>query len=120
MLRVFWDAALQVDPRAQKADEKHMPLCRAGELSALWKQGGLEDVREQPLEIVTRFDSFADYWEAFLLGQGPAGAFVKNLTADQRQTLRDELIRRVAPQGEREPFSLPARAWAVRGIVPAR
>src|SRR5437867_12258869 len=36
MLRVFWDSAVEVDPRAEKFDEKHMPLCRAGELSQLW------------------------------------------------------------------------------------
>jgi ubiquinone/menaquinone biosynthesis C-methylase UbiE len=40
MLRVFWDAVVRVDPDAEKLDEKHMPLCRAGKLSDLWRQGG--------------------------------------------------------------------------------
>src|SRR5262245_29255621 len=35
MLRAFWDAAIDADARADKQDEKHMPLCRAGELSQL-------------------------------------------------------------------------------------
>jgi len=74
MLRTFWDAAVSIDAGAEKRDEKHMPLCRAGELSNLWKQASLENVREQPIEITTRFKSFADYWDAFLLGQGPAGS----------------------------------------------
>ena len=30
MLRFFWDAATALDPSAEKMDEKHMPLCRAG------------------------------------------------------------------------------------------
>src|SRR5262249_55684886 len=34
MLRAFWGAAAEGDARAEKLDEKHMPLCRAGELSS--------------------------------------------------------------------------------------
>jgi len=48
MLRAFWDAAADVDPSAETLDEKHMPLCRAGELSQPWEQVGPEDVHEQP------------------------------------------------------------------------
>ena len=65
MLRVFWDAAVSVDPDAEELDERHMPLCRAGELSALWKQGGLDHVREQAIDIEMRFESFADYGSHF-------------------------------------------------------
>src|SRR4029078_9008532 len=63
MLRVFWDAAVAVDPAAAKRDEKHMPLCRSGELSQLWRECGLQEVREQPIEVETRFPSFTDYWD---------------------------------------------------------
>ena len=67
MLRVFWDAARSVDATAEGFDEKRMPLCRAGELSELWRQGGLRNIHERPLVITMRFRSFADYWEPFLL-----------------------------------------------------
>src|SRR5947209_1110255 len=66
MLRTFWDAVVGIDPRAEKLDEKHMPLCRAGELSALWRQGGLENVREQAIDIRMKFESLADFWDPFL------------------------------------------------------
>src|SRR5262249_1621705 len=79
MLRAFWDAAVNADTQADTLDEKHMPLCRAGELSELWKHGGLENVDEAPLSITMKFDSFADYWEPFLLGQGPAGAYLRTI-----------------------------------------
>src|SRR5262245_39432471 len=68
MLRTFWDAAVAIDPGAEKLDEKHMPLCRPGELSALWRQGGVEDVRERSIHIKMRFESLSDYWDPFLLG----------------------------------------------------
>jgi len=115
MLRVFWDAAARIDPRAEKLDEKHMPLCRVEELSQMWMRGGLKDVDEQPLEIIMRFESFKDFWDAFLLGQGPAGAYVRSLNPEQRQNLRAEIQHRLAYNG---PFDLPARLWAVRGSVP--
>jgi hypothetical protein len=119
MLRAFWDAAVQTDPAAARLDEKHMPLCRSGELSKLWKEGGLENVVEQPLEVTTTFASFADFWDPFLLGQGPAGAYVRTLQADRAQALRAALKRRLSISDETARFSLPARVWAVRGAVPS-
>ncbi len=118
MLRVFWDAAVALDPGAEKMDEKHMPLCRAGELSDLWRLGGLQGVREQAIDFTMRFESFADYWDPFLLGQGPAGAYVRSLNGDRLAALRSEVKRRLRLT-EGLPIDLPARVWAVRGLVPA-
>ena len=120
MLRAFWDGAVRIDAKAEKLDEKHMPLCRAGELSELWRQGGLENIYEQPLAITMRFESFADYWDPFLLGQGPAGAYVRSLTRDRVRALRGEVRRRVSPSPENVPIALAARVWSVRGTVPTR
>ena len=118
MLRTFWDAAIAVDPGADEADEKHMALCRAGELSALWKESGLVDVREQAIEIVMRFETLADYWEPFLLGQGPAGAYVRRLGEYKLGLLRKAIKARLGLSEEDSAFVLPARAWVVRGVVP--
>jgi SAM-dependent methyltransferase len=118
MLRMFWDAAIGVDPGAEKFDEKHMPLCRAGGLSALWRQGGLDTVRERSIDISMSFESFSDYWDPFLLGQGRAGSYVRRLDRDNLQALRHEVKRRLSLSGENVPFVLPARVWSVRGVVP--
>lgn len=118
MLRVFWDAAVSVDPGAEQRDEKHMPLCRAGELQSLWASAGLVDVREQPLTIDMRFENFSDYWDPFLLGQGPAGTHLTGIDSDRRQALRREVRTRLQVTSDDAPFDLPARAWAVRGTVP--
>src|SRR5262249_16475345 len=117
MLRAFWEAAVAMDPAAEKMDEMHMPLCRAGELSDLWRLGGLQDVREEAIEVNLRFESFADYWEPFLLGQGPAGAYVHSLDRDRGEALQDEVKGRLR-LAEKLPIDLPARVWAVRGVVP--
>ena len=120
MLRTFWDAAVLIDPEADKLDEKHMPLCRSGELSTLWRQGGLDEMREQSIDIRMRIRSFADYWDPFLLKQGPAGSYVSRLDQASLQALRNEVKRRLSLRVETTPFALDARVWAVRGAVPNR
>ena len=118
MLRTFWDAAVHMDPQSVKLDEKNMPLCRAGELAALWKQGGLENIQERSIDIRMRFESIADYWDPFLLGQGPAGAYVRRLAHDKAEALRKDVQRRLSLPAENASFELPARVWSVRGTVP--
>jgi len=117
MLRVFWDAVARTDPKSETRDEKHMPLCRSGELSRLWTQCGLKNVEERPLGIVTRFESFQDYWGAFLLKQGPAGAYAAGLDSGRLQVLRNEVKRALGVSADNLAFDLPARVWAVRGTV---
>lgn len=117
MLRVFWDAAVSVDAGAEKRDEKWMPLCRAGELAALWREGGLEEVTEGAIEIRMRFGSFADYWDPFLLGQGPAGAYVKGLSGEKVKELREAVKKRLGVREEGKGFTLRGKAWHVRGSV---
>jgi len=118
MLRFFWDAATALDPAAAARHEERMRLCRQGELEALWRGAGLADIREEGIRIDLRFESFADYWQPFLGGVGPAGTFVASLPPDQQQALEAKL--RTEAWGDRpeQERALPARAWAVVGTVP--
>jgi SAM-dependent methyltransferase len=120
MLRVFWDEAIVRDPGVAPRDERHMPLCKRGELSALWRAHGLENVEEQPLTIQLPFASFEDFWSPFLGGQGPAGAYVATLTATEREALRLRLKHRLLGDAPDRAITLQARAWAVKGKVPGR
>jgi SAM-dependent methyltransferase len=118
MLRVFWDEVVAQDPAAAALDERHLPLCRQGELASLWRASGFDRIDERPLSIAMRFTSFDDYWQPFLGGQGPAGAYVRGLHDEQRQALEQQIRSRIAPTGHGQPISLNARAWVVKGIVP--
>ena len=120
MLRLFWDSVASVDPAAASSHEMYMPLCREGALEDLWHASGLENVIGRPLDIEMKFESFADYWDPFLLGQGPAGVYVQRIDHARREALREEVKRRLGLHEENRPFSLQARAWAVRGFVPTR
>jgi len=118
MLRLFWDEAVALEPGADGKNERHMPLCRRGELSAFWSGHGLLDVSEEALTIETSFTTFDDYWSPFREQQGPAGAYVASLSDDDRTTLRERLRRRLLGGSIDGPIRLRARAWAVRGRVP--
>jgi SAM-dependent methyltransferase len=118
MLRVFWDEVVAQDPAAEPLDECHLPLCRQPELASLWHASGLDGIDQRPLSITMRFASFDDYWQPFLGGQGPAGAYVRGLRDEQRQALEQRIRSRIAPSPHGEPILLNARAWVVKGIVP--
>jgi len=120
MLRVFWDEAILLNPAMDARDERHMPLCRKGELALVWREHGLHDVSEEMLTIQTRFVSFDDYWSPFLEKQGPAGTHVGALSDSEREELRRRLRKRLLGDGPDHPIVIAARAWAVRGIVRRR
>jgi SAM-dependent methyltransferase len=120
MLRIFWDEAVAMDPAVASRDERHMPLSRKGQLADLWRAHGLVDVQESALTISMTFASFEDYWNPFVGGQGPAGAYVKSLDDSRRERLKSRLRQRLLAAGSDQPFTLEGRAWAAKGTVPAR
>lgn len=118
MLRIFWDEAVARDPSIAARDERNMPLCKPGELSALWHAHGLLQVEERPLTIQLSFSSFEDFWSPFVGGQGPAGSHVARLSETEREALRLRLRQRLLGDGQDRAITLQARAWAVKGVVP--
>lgn len=118
MLRTFWDEAVALHPDVEARDERHVPLSGAEPLASLWRRHGLQNVVTDVLTIETRFASFDEYWTPFLGSQGPAGAYVATLSAEDRDHLRLQLSQRLLGDGADGPIALSARAWAVRGIVP--
>jgi hypothetical protein len=120
MLRVFWDEAIALNPEIDATDERHMPLSGSGDLAALWRTHGLENVSSEALTIVTTFSSFDDYWLPFPRAAGPAGVYVGSLADPEREQLRIRLRARLIGEGPDRKITLRARAWAARGRVPER
>jgi ubiquinone/menaquinone biosynthesis C-methylase UbiE len=117
MLRYFWDAAVALDKDAQALDEGvRFPLCRKGELESLFHKAGLNKVEAAPIEVMTIFESFADYWLPFLGNAGPAGSYTMNLDRQDKARLEARL-RESLPIDETGAISLSARAWAVKVTV---
>jgi SAM-dependent methyltransferase len=117
LMRFFWDAAIELDAGAAKLDEGvRFPLCRPEALERLFTSAGLEEVEVRPIDILTPFKDFDDYWQPFLGGQGPAPAYAMSLDEAPRARLRDRIRERL-PTAANGSTSLTARAWAVRGSV---
>ena len=114
MLRAFWDAALALDPEAPD-EGRTMRYQDPGDLAELWREAGLEEVETAPLAVEAEYADFDDFWEPFLSGTAPGGAYCASLPQQRQAALRDDCRKRLGdPDG---PFSLAARAWAVRGHV---
>jgi SAM-dependent methyltransferase len=112
MLRTFWDAALALDPEAPD-ESRTMRYQDPHDLAALWRETRLEEVETTPLEVEVEYRDFDDFWEPFLSGVGPGGAYCTSLSPERQVAVREECRRRLGdPRGL---YTLTARAWAVRG-----
>lgn len=117
LMRVFWDAAVALDPDARSLDEgTRFPLCRPEALSALFESANLRDVEVRAIDVPTVFRDFDDYWTPFLSGQGPAPGYAMGLTPEARGRLRDRIRQRL-PVAADGTIRLTARAWAARARV---
>jgi ubiquinone/menaquinone biosynthesis C-methylase UbiE len=115
LMRYFWDAAVELDPKANDLDEGvRFPLCQPENLEKAFRAASLTAVEVAPIEVPTQFRDFDDYWNPFLGGQGPAPSYAMSLDEVSRDRLRDRIRQRL-PCDADGSIALTARAWAVRG-----
>lgn len=117
-LRILADTAAVLDPSGETFRAKVFsgPFTRPGELAAAWSKVGLRNVEQTALTIRAEFQSFDDYWEPWLGGQGTVGAYVMGLSEPKRQVLERYVRLAYLAGGEDGPRSFAATAWAVRGL----
>jgi SAM-dependent methyltransferase len=119
LIRSYWDAAGRLGLRAPGQDHaERFPICQPDALGAAWRDAGLRQVDVEAIEITMHFADFADYWQPFLGGQGPAPAHAMALDAAARERLREHL-RESLPTQPDGSIVLAARALAARGTVGA-
>jgi SAM-dependent methyltransferase len=119
MMRLFWDAAVELDRTAAEHDEgRRFPIARADALHGVFAAAGLEQLETRALDVPTHFHDFDDFWTPFLGGHAPAPAYALSLSERGREALRDRIRERlpVEPDGS---IRLVARAWGARGRVGA-
>jgi len=116
-LKYFWDVAEELNPDASALHEgRRFPDSNAEQLIKTFNHVGFSEIDATPIEIVTHFTGFDDYWKPFLGGQGPAPTYVGKLDEPERSNLREMLAKKL-PVNEDGSISLSARAWATKGIV---
>jgi len=115
LLQTFWAAAASLDPNL--SGKMQLLGSHEGDLAALLKGAGAADVEQGELHASAQYDGLDDWWSPFELGVGPAGAYLQSLDQPQRAALRAASNDRLGkPAG---PFTLEARAWFAKGIVPS-
>jgi SAM-dependent methyltransferase len=110
-LSLFWEAARELDPDVE--GESQLAGAGKGHLGRLFREAGLHEIEESALSVRVEHPSFAEWWEPFTLGVGPAGAYTAGLDADRQAQLREH-CREMLPA---PPFALTALAWAARGLA---
>lgn len=108
-LSVFWEAAAGLDPGVE--DESRRPGAREGHLAELFAAAGIREVESTSLEVSREHPTFEEWWEPYVAGVGPAGAYAAALDPERQSQLR-ERCRALLPDA---PFVLTSFAWAVRG-----
>ena len=76
---------------------------------------GLVEVASTVLTVILHCETFDEWWNPFLLGVGPAGAYVAGLDPQAQSRLRDE-CQNIMGVG---PFDAAASAWTAWGRVRA-
>lgn len=114
----LWEAAIPLDPNAPQDKDRQGSYGTAEELSSLWASAGLINIEVKNIVFPCGFSSFDDFWLPLTEGQGPAGAYLARLSDDHRATLRERLRRNLFGDRRDGPFTLQAKAWAVKGIAP--
>lgn len=114
LITTYWQAVFDVDPTAR--GEAELFGRRAGQLSGLLTDAGLEAVGECSLLATARYADADDWWSSFTGEAGPVGAQYARMDADQRARVRARGYQLLGnPEG---PFELEAYTWCAVGRVP--
>jgi len=114
----MWNVAVTLDANVKPAAKRSGTYSSPAALTELWHDASLVNVDVTSLVMPCGYASFAEYWQRFLEGQGPAGAYVMALAHERRELLRQILYQEIIGNRLDGPFSLQAVAWAIRGVVP--
>ena len=108
-LSLFWRAVRELDPSVPGEDVR--PGTKRGQLADLLRGAELSDVADGELVVEVQHETFAEWWEPFTLGVGPAGAYLSGLDAERRAQV-GQRCRELLPA---EPFAVTAKAWVACG-----
>jgi len=100
----------------ESAREANPDASRLDRMQELWTGAGLDAVETHAFTVRRTFPSFADFWDT-VLGGPNAGRQLRTLSPDDRARFQAKLRERLGVADEAAPFTVSARANAVRGRV---
>jgi ubiquinone/menaquinone biosynthesis C-methylase UbiE len=116
----FWDAVSAIDPTVRLPSVRRGSYGSAEALLDLSKEAGLTAIEVMDLTMPCQFSSFDELWHRYVggVGSGPSGVYMAGLTEDRREAVKQRLRQDVLRGRADGPFTLQAKAWVVKGIVP--
>ena len=96
--------------------EANPDASRLDRMRELWSGAGLEEVETREITVERTFSDFDNYWN-IILGGPSAGQFLRAFSAEERDRFQGLLRERLGVSDARAPFTVSARANAVRGRV---
>jgi SAM-dependent methyltransferase len=113
-MRAFWTAAVALDPAARDlTEDRRFPFCTPEGLATLVERTGTGSADCAPIEAMSVFRDFDDFWRPFTLGAGPAPGYCMSLAPEARERLRRKLEQSL-PRADDGTIPMRLRAWAVR------
>ena len=109
-LTTFWQAVRDTDPGAR--DEAAFAGAREGHLAELCEAAGLTHIEKTTLTVKVRSATFADWWEPFTLGVGPAGAYAPSWMSGGAMSCGPDARNYCRRRRSRSPLQLGACALA--------
>ena len=112
-IQIFWSAAAVLDPTI--SGNTGWLGTRQGKLAAQLRQAGAADVRDRTIDASTEYADFTDWWSAYSSGIGPAGAYYRTLSENQRKSLQVACHHRLGSPHDR--FTVKATCWFAAGTA---
>ena len=98
----------------ESARETSPDASRLDRMQELWRGAGIDAVETRAITVRRTFPGFADYWDIVL---GGSGRQLRALSAGERARFQARLREKLGVAGESAPFTVSARANAVKGRV---
>ena len=77
------------------------------------------NVEVVPLAVPYESESLEHFWRyQYLEGQGGAAAYIVALPEDRREALKQRFCQDMMGDRSEGPFTIQAKVWAVRGVMP--
>ena len=108
-------AAVAADLHGRTESTSARGVASLSELESMWRSAGLKNIETAQLTVASSYDNFADLWSPILAGSTPTTAIVAALPARTREAAGNKLKEIIAEARNDRPFSLTARAFAIRG-----
>ncbi len=88
-----------------------------GAMLTYWEKAGLKSIDTSVIRIVTSYANFDDFWKSNVVGVGPVGKTLHDMTPDMREQIRSRVRESLVTNSDGS-VTYEAFANAVKGRVP--